>query len=317
MEAIAKYGSDALRLGLIANRSAGQNQAFSIDRVITGRNFCNKLWNIARYIENKIGNSEYEVSPQPKTLADHWIAREISRALIDVEKKIENYRFAEASDKIYHLIWDDVADWYIESSKSQDNPSMLAWVLDSCLRMTHPFAPFVTETIWQSLPWYNNLLMTEKWPDKPVFDDISAAEFTRLKKLVTEARFVITSLPNTEKYSLLYQNDSLIADNAELIIKLAKLKEVKYVEQARGIRLAASNREAWIDISTETLYEHQSNLEVRLAKIHSEIEFLEKRLANETYVQKAPAKLVEESRDQLEQKKTHAKRLIQELEVLK
>ena len=317
METIAAYGSDALRLGIVANRSAGQNQAFSTDKVVAGRNFCNKLWNISRFIEDKIGNGHREVKPEPATMADHWIISELNEAIADIEQKIESYRFAEASETVYHVVWDSVADWYIEASKSQHNPSMLAWVLETCLKITHPFAPFVTETIWQTLSWHKKLLISAKWPEKTDFDEIAAGEFARLKKLIAEARFVAAELPGNERYDLLYQNDSLIADNSQLIQRMAKLKSVKYVDQARGLRLASSGREAWLDISAETLYEHQSNLEIRLAEVHENIKFLEARLSNKAYVAKAPIKLVDETREQLSQKRALAERLIQELDVLK
>lgn len=317
METISKYGSDALRLGLVASRSAGRNQAFSIDKVIAGRNFCNKLWNIARFVQDKVGDSFKYSEIKPKTLADHWIIRELNKAIEDIDQKLASYRFAEASDAMYHVIWDSVADWYIESSKNQVNLPMLAWVLDTSLKIAHPFAPFVTETIWQTITWHDDLLITTEWPQKTGYNDIASAQFGRLKKVVTEARYVIAELPKTEKYSLLYQNDSLIADNAELIKKLANVKEVRHTELPVGLRLASSGREAWLDISAETLYEHQTNLEVRLGEVRQNILALETRLANDAYLQKAPASLVEESKAQLDQAKKHAERLIHELNVIK
>jgi valyl-tRNA synthetase len=114
----------------------------------------------------------------------------------------------------------------------------------------------------------------------------------------------------------LYQQDSLIADNAALIKHLARLKDVQPTDQARGLRLAASNREAWLDVSAETMYEHQTNLEVRLAETRQFIANLEGRLSNESYVAKAPAHLVEESRAQLESKKALVERLENELAIL-
>jgi len=317
IETIAKFGSDALRLGIVANRSAGQNQAFSTSRVVSGRNFCNKLWNIARFAEDKIGEGYRNSAPEPKTMADHWIIRELNNTVVDIEQQIETYRFAEASETMYHAIWDNVADWYIEASKLQDNPAMLAWVLDTSLKIAHPFAPFVTETIWQTLSWHNNLLIAARWPEKAVYDEIATEEFARLKNLVAEARFVISELPGNKRYSLLYQNDSLIADNTQLIKKLARLKDVQFVDQARGLRLANSGREAWLDISAETLYEHQTNLELRLAEVNTQISALEARLANENYISKAPANLVQESTAQLEQKQALKERLLHELEILK
>ncbi len=318
IETVAEYGSDALRMGLVANRSAGQNQAFSVNRVISGRNYCNKLWNIARFIEDKLGEGyRADHQPHPKTLADHWIIRQLNQAIDTVANQVETYRLAEASETVYHAVWDDVADWYIESSKQHVNKSLLAWVLEVSLKLTHPFAPFVSETIWQTLGWHTNMLITARWPEKGEYEEISAEEFERLKQLVTEARFVMSELPGNKRYAMLYQNDSLIADNAPLIKQLAKLTEVQLVDQARGLRLANSGREAWLDIPQDTLYEHQSNLEVRIAEARDEIETLERRLANENYVSKAPANLVEESQQQLETKKTLVERLMKELEVIK
>jgi valyl-tRNA synthetase len=316
METIAEYGSDALRLGIVASRSAGQNQAFSTSRVLAGRNFCNKLWNIARFVEAKLGESYRPRQPEPRTLVDHWIIRQLTHAAEAIDQQLTDYRFAEAGESVYHAVWDDVADWFIEASKTSNNDTMLAWVLDTSLKIAHPFAPFVTETIWQTLPWHDNLLMTASWPEPVAYDDIAATEFERLQKLVVEARYVTAELPGNERYTLLYQRDSLIQDNVDLIRHLAHLKEVKEVDQPRGLRLAASNREAWLDVSEETLYEHQSNLEVRLAETRQFIATLEGRLNNETYISKAPAHLVEESREQLAAKKALITRLESELNVL-
>jgi valyl-tRNA synthetase len=318
MELISEHGSDALRLGIVAARSAGQNQAFATSKVIAGRNFCNKLWNIARFIEGKIGEGYRPHAPEPRSLADHWIIRELNNAAADIDQQLSGYRFAEAGEAVYHAIWDNVADWYVESSKSQDNPDMLAWVLDTSLKIAHPFAPFVTETIWQTLGWHGDeLLVKAAWPTPYEYDDIAAGEFTRLQKLVAEARYVTAELPGNEKYTLLYQNDSLIADNIDLIHHLARAKAVEKTDAPKGLRLAASGREAWLDVPEETLYEHQTNLEMRLAETRQFVNTLEARLANESYVSKAPAKLVEESREQLKQKKTLIERLSHELEILK
>jgi valyl-tRNA synthetase len=317
IDMVTEYGSDALRLGLIASRSPGQNQAFSIDRIIAGRNFCNKLWNIARFIENKVGENYQPEAPQPQTVADHWIIGELQAAQETIQRCLDTYRFAEASEAVYHAIWDSVADWYIEASKDQDNPHLLAWVLDTSLKLAHPFAPFVTETIWQTLPWHKSLLISETWPIIIGHDAIAAAEFSQIQKVITEARFVATSLPGNSRYTLLYQNDTLIEDNQDLIKRLAKLEAITVADQPRGVRLALANHDAWLDVSQKTLEEHQENLEARLAGTHQEIAVLEGRLSNENYVSKAPASLVEETKKQLEEKQTLVTRLLHELEILK
>ncbi|MFC2431228.1 MAG: valine--tRNA ligase [Candidatus Saccharimonas sp.] len=316
METVAKYGSDALRMGVIASRSAAQPQAFNTGKVVAARNFCNKLWNIARYTENLVGDRTPAVSPQLQSLADHWIARQLDEAAQSLDRQIATYHFAEAGETIYHTVWDDVADWYIEASKVEQNIDMNAYVLDTILRLTHPFAPFLTETIWQALPWHDTILASETMPDHLEYDDIAAAAFGRLKDLVSEARYVVSELPGNKRYVLLYMDDSLVADNIELVKKLARVTSVEYVDQARGLRLAASGRDVWLDIDDETLYEHQANLEKRLAEERQHIRTLETRLANDNYVAKAPPALVEESRKTLREKQELITRLRNELQVV-
>ena len=316
MEVIAEYGSDAMRMGIIASRSAAQSQAFSTGKVVAARNFCNKLWNVARFIETSVGEVTPTPDPEPHSMADHWIIARLNEAAETIASQLKDYRFAEASETLYHALWDDVADWYVEVSKVEQHSSMSAHVLDTILRMAHPFAPFVTETIWQSLSWHDTLLAGETWPTQKPYNEMMAAEFERLKALVGEARYVMSELPGNTRYSILYMDDSLVADNAEIIGKLARAKSVEHVDQARGLRLAASGRDAWLDLDAETLYEHQTNLEKRLAETHAAIKTLQGRLSNESYVAKAPAALVEESKQQLTEKETLVKRLEAELEVI-
>lgn len=316
MEAISQYGSDALRMGIIASRSAAQPQAFNTGKVVAARNFCNKLWNIARFIEAQVGDTQPVHVPTPQSMADHWIIRQLSRAGETMEQQLAQYRFAEAAETLYHAVWDDVADWYIEAAKVEQHADMQVWVLDTCLRLAHPFAPFVTETIWQSLSWHNDLLAAARYPQAEKYNELQAAEFSRLKRLVTEARYVTSELPGNERYTLLYMDDALVADNAELVRRLAGLAAVEHADVARGLRLAASGRDAWLDVSDETLYEHQTNLEKRLVAARNDAAKLEARLANERYTSQAPAHLVEESRQQLASKQALIGRLVKELQVI-
>ena len=316
MELVAEFGSDATRMGVIAGRAPAQSQAFNKGSVIAARNFCNKLWNIARFVEAQIGDNHQIVDLEPQTPADHWIIRQLNDAANNIAVRIEQYRFSEASETVYHTIWDDVADWYIESSKTAINRPLLSWVLATSLKIAHPFAPFVTETIWQTLNYTDGILMREAWPTPEKFDPIAAEQFEQLKLLVAEGRWVITELPGNKKYRLLYGNDSLIADNQDTIKHLMRLEAIEHTDQPRGLRLAAANREAWLDIDSETLYQHQENLEMRLAEARQKLAGLKKRLENPTYVEKAPAHLVEETREQLAEQEKIITRLVSELEVI-
>ena len=316
MELVAEFGSDATRMGVISGRAPAQSQAFNKGSVIAARNFCNKLWNIARFVEAQIGDNHQIVGLEPQTPADHWIIRQLNDAANNIAVRIEQYRFSEASETVYHTIWDDVADWYIESSKTAINRPLLSWVLATSLKIAHPFAPFVTETIWQTLNYTDGILMRESWPTPEKFDPIAAEQFEQLKLLVAEGRWVIAELPGNKKYRLLYGNDSLIADNQDTIKHLMRLEAIEHTDQPRGLRLAAANREAWLDIDSETLYQHQENLEMRLAEARQKLAGLKKRLENPTYVEKAPAHLVEETREQLAEQEKIITRLVSELEVI-
>ena len=316
MELVAEFGSDATRMGVISGRAPAQSQAFNKGSVIAARNFCNKLWNIARFVEAQIGDNHQIVDLEPQTPADHWIIRQLNDAANNIAVRLEQYRFSEASETVYHTIWDDVADWYIESSKTAINRPLLSWVLATSLKIAHPFAPFVTETIWQTLNYTDGILMREAWPTPEKFDPIAAEQFEQLKLLVAEGRWVIAELPGNKKYRLLYGNDSLIADNQYTIKHLMRLEAIEHTDQPRGLRLAAANREAWLDIDSETLYQHQENLEMRLAEARQKLAGLKKRLENPTYVEKAPAHLVEETREQLAEQEKIITRLVSELEVI-
>jgi valyl-tRNA synthetase len=316
MQLVEGYGSDALRLGIIGSRGAAQNQAFSQSKIIAGRNFANKLWNIARYVEGTLPEDFKLDSAELQSLADHWIVRQLNEAGKAIADQLENYRFAEASENVYHAIWDDVADWFVEANKKQPNPQLLAWVLDTCLRIAHPFAPFVTETIWQTLGWHEELLISSQWPEQQYFDAIAAGEFEQLQALVTEARYVASELPAGKKYTLLFESDSLVQDNGELIAWLARLGDVKHADQPKGLRLAVPNRETWLEVDEETLYQHQTNLEKRLTETRTEELKLKGRLENPKYVHQAPENLVEETRQQLAEKQQLIERLEHELEVL-
>ena len=316
MELVAEFGSDATRMGVISGRAPAQSQAFNKGSVIAARNFCNKLWNIARFVEAQIGDNHQIVDLEPQTPADHWIIRQLNDAANNIAVRIEQYRFSEASETVYHTIWDDVADWYIESSKTAINRPLLSWVLATSLKIAHPFAPFVTETIWQTLNYTDGILMREAWPTPEKFDPIAAEQFEQLKLLVAEGRWVIAELPGNKKYRLLYGNDSLITDNQDTIKHLMRLEAIEHTDQPRGLRLAAANREAWLDIDSETLYQHQENLEMRLAEARQKLAGLKKRLENPTYIEKAPAHLVKETREQLAEQEKIITRLVSELEVI-
>jgi valyl-tRNA synthetase len=174
MEITAKYGTDALRMALSIGITAGNNGALYDEKVQGYRNFCNKLWNVARFILAKVPESTNPENAKVLSPADNWVVGKINETIESVTKNIESYRYSEAGQEVYTLLWEDIADKYIEYSKQSPNNELLAYCLDTVLRLAHPYAPFVTEAIWQRLMWTNSNLITEQWPN--VIHNASTAE---------------------------------------------------------------------------------------------------------------------------------------------
>ncbi len=293
-----RYGSDALRMGIIAGQSAGNNQPFVESKLIGARNFANKLWNVARFIENITGSNYTPETLKPHAAADHWILSKLQSVTDELAQDLEQYRFSEGYERIYHFIWDDVADWYIEASKAEPHEAMLAYVLESALTLAHPFAPFVTETIWQALGWRDELLISHHWPEVPAFSKQSAADFEDIKTIVTEARYITKAL--RKKDCVLYFDDApLLAENSELIARLAHLASVEAAEQGSGLYLTQSHYMAWLDIDQATAQKYLGELEAKRGRQTVVIERLKARLSNTSYTKNAPEAVVAQTREQL------------------
>ncbi|MBQ1372594.1 valine--tRNA ligase [Candidatus Saccharibacteria bacterium] len=320
IELVSEYGSDALRLGLIASRSAGVNQAFSTSKVIASRNLCNKLWNISRLIQQLVDdNPTEETKPELKNYGENWICHQINQASREVQKLLDRYRFAEAGDLLYDLIWNKYADWFLESQKLWKNIPLLKSTLEQILTLLHPFAPFVTETIWQTLSWTTGMLITAHWPKAYKVDSQRVADFEDLITIVTNIRSHFQALPGANSYPILFHDDDLVSDNQLLIQHLTKAPCVPQVEQSKvdGLRLAIPNHHnIYLQIPADIHAKYKASLEERILKLGQEITTLEARLANPNYLEKAPTALVEESRLSLHAKQKLLADMKAELELV-
>ena len=358
MELVAKYGSDAFRLGILRGRSAGMNQAFSENSVISGRNLCNKLWNISRLIqsivdeciesesrnsatrglsevttenegashvttgasdpsrESTILDSPYEML----NMGEDWICRELNDCLKQVEQDMETYRFAEAVETLYQTIWDKYADWFLESQKIYKNVPLLKCTLETILIALHPFAPFVTEAVWQNLSWTEGFIAIAKWPKELTYDPISAENFESIRTIVSEVRGTLQALPganNAKKYSLLYDNDSIVEDNLLLIKALTKVPAITALNGApHGLKLALANHELYLDVPEKVVKEYKDSLTEKILAVGRELDALNLRMSNPNYVEKAPAHLVKETQDQIAEKNALISRLKTQLELI-
>ena len=321
MDLVAKYGSDAFRLGILRGRSAGMNQAFSEQSVVAGRNLCNKLWNISRFIQEMVDEADEQAELSATTLnpGEDWICREINEAKWQVESQMKNYRFSEAVETLYSLIWDKYADWFIETEKVYKNAGLLKVTLEAILKMLHPFAPFVTEAIWQNLSWTEGLLISERWPADFKFDPISAENFEKLSNIVFVTRSTLQALSEAHKgFSksntvMLFGDDSLVDDNQVLVQRLSGVSAVISTGgQPRGLRLPVANHEVYLDVSPEVVADYATALESKILAVGRELDGLNMRMMNPNYVDKAPAELVNETRKLIAEKEELIERLKRE-----
>ncbi len=304
MDVIPVYGTDALRLALLSGVSPGNDQRMSIAKITAQRNFCNKLWNIARFVEDKLGD-DFVLESHAKAInhADHWLLTKLQQTTDTIASDLENFRFAEAYDKLYHFVWDDFADWYVEASKMELNPQVLAHSLQSILIIAHPFAPFITETIWQTLAWQSDsMLAVAPWPAKVKTNPNDAKVFDEIIVVVTEVRSLMTEL-NLHGSKLYYHNVPFLKENAELIKKLTKLKDVIDVKSGLGLQLVQTKYKAWLDVDSSTIKAHQLQLKEQQARLGDVVKSLEARLANKNYVKQAPKAIVDQTKDQLSENK--------------
>lgn len=312
---IEEFGSDALRMGIIAGRSPAVNRGYDPRKVADARNFCNKLWNIARFVEGVIGDEYHKRhSAKPVTPADHWILSRLNQAAEKISSDLNNYRFSEAYDTLYHTIWDDFADWYIEASKTHPNHAVLAHGLETMLKLAHPFAPFLTETIWQTLKWEgDSLLITSKWPQPQAGSAEQTAAFEAISGLVSEARAMVKNMGLSHP-QLYYKGSKLLKEHGDLVKRLARLDSVREVSSGAGLHLTQTKENCWLAVDQETARNYLTRLQQQQSDEALSVERLKARLSNDSYIKNAPDKLVAETRAQLVESEERLKQITTELD---
>jgi valyl-tRNA synthetase len=302
LEIIPEYGADALRLALSSGETAGVDQKFGLSRIKDNRNFCNKLWNIARYIEGAAGDAEAKA--EPKSLADHWILNKLSILTGGVDKDLDNFRFSEAYQKLYHFAWDDFADWYIEASKSELNPGLLRYVLESTLIVVHPFAPFITEAIWQNLELKKgHLLASQILPEIPKANAKSIKKFEDIKEVIVALRQWSKTL---ESNNFEFKPSDILEENSSLIERLSRAKTFSSQSGPAGLKIPSIKFDVYIDAAKEKGHKYLDEASKRKNGMEASINQLKSRL-NPDYRKNAPAELVQETERQLEDKKEELK----------
>ena len=228
MAITAEYGTDALRMALSIGITAGNNGAIYNEKIQGYRNFCNKLWNVARFVLAKVPPGTDPSKAELLSPADHWVINKINSAIKSVTRDIESYHFSEAGQTIYSLLWNDIADKYIEYSKQSPNYALLAYCLDTILRLAHPFAPFITETIWQSTMWTDSNLISEHWPN--IIHKSSTAQAKQFE--IEIIKVVSANQQDANKVEALKLRRELAAKQNQLKLTAAKLNNASFVANA-------------------------------------------------------------------------------------
>ena len=318
LEIIEEYGADALRFSLIIN--SGQDLFISKEKFEIGRNFANKVWNAARLIFMRVGDTsavEDFRSLGDLDLPARWIVSRLSGTIRDVEIAVEKYRYSEAENLIYDFFWKTFCDWYLEMIKDQwDDPrvrQVTLSVLMTALKVMHPFIPFVTEEIWHQWPNSDGLLSLQAWPDRqqiPVDTEaegrmrlllaiVTAVRNTRAQWRVKPKQSVDVCLAVTSE-----EQQQFLSDHQWMIQKLGRVAELTIVSALRGVGQMAVTvvEDVKCAVILEGLVDTRKEKEGILRQIqdHQKMsEGLRQRLANEQFVQRAPASVVEKERRRL------------------
>lgn len=308
---IDKYGADALRFFMCAMESQGRDVKMDEKRVEGYRNFATKLWNAARFCQsNGITGSTSVAAPAATSAVNKWIIGEVVETVAALDQAMADLRFDAAANTVYHFVWDQFCDWYIELIKGNfdaETKAVAGWVLDQILVMLHPFMPFVTEELWHALGQRDGELIVAAWPKPEATVDAAAKrEVEWLIALVSNLRTAKNELgiaPGAKLDAYLPEPSALtrgiIEANPAAIERLARLNGIRFEAAPAGAAMQVGAGDANIVVPLEGVIDiaaEKARLEKALAASQKEAKSLEGRLGNPSFVEKAKPEAVEKAR---------------------
>ncbi|MBE6830504.1 MAG: valine--tRNA ligase, partial [Ruminococcaceae bacterium] len=338
LEIIDKFGADALRFMLATGNSPGNDMRFSDEKVQSSRNFANKIWNASRFILMNIdGHDVKNKLPDEFAMEDQWILDSFNRVTKEITDNLEHFELGIAVQKLYDFLWDEFCDRYIEIAKirlnsedektAQNVRQVLVWVMSGTLKLLHPFMPYITEEIWQTLPHDGEAIMVSKWPE---FEEAhcfpQAAD--NMRSIMEAIRAVRNrrsemNVPPSRKTHLFIATGSkkVFEDGVEIMKKLAYASEVDIGEEFEldgTVTIVTADAKLYIPMSE--LVDKKAELE-RLTK---ELESAQKqyanaqaKLTNEKFISKAPANVIEGVKQNAEKLSEHIALIQSSIEALK
>lgn len=315
---IDQYGADALRFTLATGNAPGNDMRFSDEKVKASRNFANKLWNAARFVLMYLGN-DYSYPGLPKDLAieDKWILSKVNTLAKEVTDNLERFELGIAVAKLYDFIWDVFCDWYIEIAKirlqsgegADTAKAVLVYVLTDILKLLHPFMPFITEEIYQAIPHDTESIMISKWPEyDPTLS--FADEEAQMEKIMDAIRAIRNrraemNIPPSKKSKVYVETvfSDVFAVGSEFIKRLAYASDVEiadaFGDQGNTVTIVTNDAKIYIPLGDLVDFEAEAKrLQKELAAAEEKLAFINKKLDNPGFVNKAPEKVVQQNRDE-------------------
>ena len=315
---IDQYGADALRFTLATGNAPGNDMRFSDEKVKASRNFANKLWNAARFVLMYLGN-DYSYPGLPKNLAieDKWILSKVNTLAKEVTDNLERFELGIAVAKLYDFIWDVFCDWYIEIAKirlqsgegADTAKAVLVYVLTDILKLLHPFMPFITEEIYQAIPHDTESIMISKWPEyDPTLS--FADEEAQMEKIMDAIRAIRNrraemNIPPSKKSKVYVETafSNVFAVGSEFIKRLAYASDVEIADAfgdlGNTVTIVTNDAKIYIPLGDLVDFEAEAKrLQKELAAAEEKLAFINKKLDNPGFVNKAPEKVVQQNRDE-------------------
>ncbi len=338
LEIIDEYGADALRFTLATGNSPGNDMRFSDDRVKASRNFANKLWNAARFVLMYLGEDyQYNGLPNELLIEDKWIISKANSLAKEVTENLDKFELGIAVQKLYDFIWDVFCDWYIEIAKirlqgedenaKENVKAVLVFVLTYILKLLHPFMPFITEEIYQAIPHDTESIMISEWckyDDSLCFaeDEAEMEKIMEAIRAIRNRRAEMNIAPS--KKAKVYVETSAVetfTKGAEFIKRLASASEVEVADSfgdlGNVVTIITNDAKVYIPLGDLVDFEaERKRLEKELAQAEDKLAFINKKLSNPGFVNKAPEKVVAQNREdaaKLEEKIATIKKSIEDI----
>ena len=315
---IDEYGADALRFTLATGNSPGNDMRFSDEKVGASRNFANKLWNAARFILMNLGEDEKAPHiPEDLALEDKWILSLFNKLTKEVTDNLDKFELGIAVQKLYDFIWDVFCDWYIEISKirlnsgdekaAQTARDMLVYIMSNTLKLLHPFMPFITEEIWQTLPHEGESIMISEWPVyKDEYDfSVEELEMDRIMEAVRAIRNrrAEMNVPPSKKakYYIATAHKDTFEKAGIFMQRLASCSEAEIGDSFEidgAVCIVTTDAKIYIPLGELVDFEKEiARLNKEKEKVLKDLEFIDKKLNNENFVAKAPKAVVDGQRE--------------------